>query len=202
MKSNLLKLVITITLFFTLNNLSAQGPAEYQQFIKTNFPEFIQHFSHLDFKKFDEGYKTELAIEANGYSPEDWNLYAKKHKDFLVYNSDKSFVVDLVSAYVDIEFKNGVYYGTSDVDQALLLGEVKKKKLVQIGFCGPSCRYEEVKWINDYLFIAVGYMQDDEYVPTVTIINLVDKTKITYMNEAGAAGKPYNGKLFKKIRLE
>lgn len=201
MKRNLLTLAITITLFFKANNLSAQGPADYQQFIKTNFPEFLQHFSHLDFKKFDEGYKTELAIEANEYSPEDWNLYAKKHKDFLVYNSDKSLVVDLVSAYVDIEWKNGVYYGVADVDQALLLGEVKKKQLLQIGFCGPSCRYEEAKWVNDYLFIVVGYMQDDNYVPAITVVNLIDKTKITYMNKAGGSNKPYNGKVFKKIKF-
>lgn len=202
MKKNLFKLLLAIASFLTVNNLSAQTPDEYQQFIKTNFPEFMRHFSYLDFKKFDAGYNTELDFTSNNYAPEDWQGYTKKYKDFLVYNSDKSFCVDLLSAYVDIELKNGNYYGTSDVDQAILLADFTNRKLVQIGFCGPSCRYEEVKWINDYKFIAVGYNLDGKkYIPFLTLVNLRDKTRVTYLNEAAAAKKPYNGKLFKKIRF-
>lgn len=202
MKKNLFKLLLAIASFLTVNNLSAQGPGAYQQFIKTNFPEFMQHFSHLDFKKFDAGYKTDLDFTSNNYAPEDWQEYTKRYKDFLVYNVDKSFLVDLLSASVDIERKNGVYYGMADVDQAVLLGDVANRKLVQIGFCGPSCRYEEVKWINAYKFIAVGYNVDgNKYVPFITLVNLRDKTKFTYLNEAAAAKKPYNGKVFKKIRF-
>lgn len=202
MKKSLLKILITIAMLLIVNCLPAQVPLEYKQFIKTNFPEFIQHFSNIDFEKFDAGYKTELDFTANNYSPEDWSLYTKKYKDFLIYNSDKSFLVDLLSAYVDIEWKHGVYYGTSDVDQAILLGDIQHKQLIKIGFCGPSCRYEEAKWINDYKFITIGWYQEDEkYIPTVTFINLIDKTRITYMNEAAAVKKTYNGKLFKKIRF-
>ncbi|RQO32143.1 hypothetical protein DBR32_00580 [Taibaiella sp. KBW10] len=192
-----------IALLLLVHRLSAQGINEYQQFVKVNFPEFVQHFRNLDFKNFDAGCKTDLNFTDNNYSPEDWNVYTKKYKDFLIYNSDKSFVADLVSAYVDIERKNGVYYGTSDVDQAILLGDVKNKKLVQIGFCGPSCRDEEAKWINDYQFIIVGYYykDDEQYVPTITLVNLNDKTKVTYMNETNTAKSAYNGKLFKKIRF-
>lgn len=204
MKQSLLKLVITISLFLAVNILFAQEPRQYGQFIKANFPEFMHHFKNLDFEKFDAGYKTELDLEVTNNVPEDWSAYIKKYKDFLIYNPDQSFAVDLVSAYIDIEFKHGAYYGVSDVDQAVLLVDMKHKRFVQIAFCGPSGGYEEVKWLNKYQFIIVGYFQMDEeqYIPTITFVDLVAKTKLAYMNETNTAKAAYKGKLFKKIRFE
>ncbi|OJV53021.1 MAG: hypothetical protein BGO31_04515 [Bacteroidetes bacterium 43-16] len=204
MKQSLLKLVITISLFLVVNIVFAQQPREYRQFIKANFPEFVQHFKHLDFEKFDAGYKTELDLEVTNNVPEDWSAYIKQYKDFLIHNPGKSFAVDLLSAYIDIEFRHGAYYGVSDVDQAVLLVDMKHKRFVQIAFCGPSCEYEDVKWLNDDQFIIVGYFQTDEqqYIPTITFVDLVSKTRLAYMNETNTAKAVYKGKLFKKIRFE
>jgi len=206
-QSVLRKIFLLLAILFC-NNCVAQdlNLTNYNAFIQKNFPAFIKHFNAQKLNQFTTNGVQELELNEESfttqpYTADEWDAYIKVYNYFLQYNKSKTYFIDLLSGGTYIEYKNGKYYGSSDVDQEVKLGVIDKKTTYRLSFTGPSGGFAEAKWVNNNVVIIVGYHNEvsDRNIPIISIYDFEKKKSITYYGENNTAKRPYSGKLFKQI---
>ncbi|SFO20696.1 hypothetical protein SAMN05421741_12626 [Paenimyroides ummariense] len=196
-KIYVMKNILILVLFclgFNFKSFS-QDLSNYNSFIKDNFPEYFEHFKITDFKNFKvENTNTfNLTDDVEVFKLNEWSDFLATDNEFFIYNSTKSYAVNFNT------------YG--DIDQAVLLIDVKNKQYHKLTFCGSPCRYEEAKWVNDAVVILVGGFEDNDKYNAVTkqskyfgmlmVVDLDKKTRTIYFNKLDEADTFFSGKLFK-----
>ena len=187
-------IVVLLFLGFYFETFS-QGLSQYELFVKNNFPEYLEHFNISDFENFklEDASSMDLSEDSKLFEPNGWNDFLANDNEFFIYNTTKSYAVNFNT------------YG--DIDQAVLLIDVDKKKYNKLTFCGSPCRYEEAKWLNDTVLILVGGFENNDKYNAVTkqskyfgmlmIIDLDKKTITIYFNKEDEADTFFTGSLFK-----
>lgn len=168
----------------------AQKITEFENFIRKNFPEYVQNFPNLDFKKFTtETFQEPILENFETMNSKEWKEYLKYEKDYLLYNNTKNIAVNIDTG--------------GDIDQDVRLFTLANKRNYRINFCGSICRIEELKWIDNNTFIMVGNYEDMEsekrhFFPMIQVADLKKNIKTTFINKVNFSEKFYIGKMFKK----
>lgn len=90
-------------------------------------------------------------------SRKDAATYFNTYGKLLNFSPDKKQWLDFYSYQVALEkAPKGRYRAYIEVDQALLLGSAANNTRRRIAFMGASSWIEEVLWLDNHLFIAVG----------------------------------------------
>jgi hypothetical protein len=107
------------------------------------------------------------------------NEFYSIYKPALTFSKDSNMFIDIYSYELNLEKKgNKIVYSGSEVDQAISLYDIKRKRWTQILFCGYSLRIQEVIWLSNVKFMLVGSLQNDEskYQPVIYIGDVVNKS--------------------------
>lgn len=201
----MLKLLLLLLSF----NANAQHLNRYEAAINKGLSEWRRHFPLLNLTKLELGSVTEIDFSEKGTQNstiENLYSYYNKYKDFLFISPDKAYFIDLFYGSIDIEKRNGKYYGSRDIDQALFLGQFATKAagvLARIGFCGAVCSYTDAYWIDPRNALIAGNYNNDanNYLPMISLVSLADQKVYHYFcnNNKVAVPAMYKGKLLRQI---
>jgi hypothetical protein len=101
------------------------------------------------------------------------------YKPALTFSKDSNNFIDIYSYSLNLEKKgNKIVYSGSEVDQAISLCNIKKKRWRRILFCGYSLRIEEAIWLTNTKFMLVGSLQNDEskYLPIIYLGDMANNS--------------------------
>jgi len=120
---------------------------------------------------------------------------ASMRRNLITYSLDQAYYVDPYgSVYMHTE--NGEVRAGFDVDSYVRIVDVENNLFADELFCGPSCSYEDVAWIDNASFVLVGSEEVYEEslsdgtaedgglrVPMLWLFDLENKTVTLYVGE-------------------
>lgn len=181
--------LIFFVLVFLCFSSKAQKITEYESFIRKSFPEYVQNFPNLDFKKFTmETFQESILENFETMNSKEWKEYLKFEKDYLSFNNTKNIAVNIDTS--------------GDIDQDIRLFTLANKRNYRINFCGSICRIEELEWIDNDTFIMVGNYDNIEsknprFFAMIQVVDLKKNVKTTFINKSNFSENFYVGKMFK-----
>ena len=160
-------------------------------------------FNLTDFKLVD-------TLHFDNNFPQDFNSYKKFlsiYKPLMTYLSDSSKFIDIYSYQLNLEKKGNYYEANPDLDQAVLMCDLKAKYWNRVYFGTSSQWIDEVIWISKTRFILVGIIksEDDKKKPQIlfgdtnkqTLLKYLNTNKTTFQNKIG-----YTSTKLKKINIK
>ena len=182
----------------TLLQQSKYFDKELKQWTKT-----FSNFNLSDFK-----IKDTLRFDNN--SKQDFNSYKKFisiYKPIITYFTDSSKFIDIYSYQLNLEKKGNHYEANTEIDQAVLLCNPKRKYWNRIYFGGYSKWTDEVIWITSTKFLLVGIIKstDNKKNPHILLGDTDKQTLIEFVNTNKSSfqkDKCYTPTKLKKIKIE
>ena len=142
-----------------------------------NFSNFkISDFKVKDTLNFDNNFQQNFKF---------YKKFLSIYKPIITYSVDSSKFIDIYSYQLNLEKKNNYYKANPDIDQAILLCDLKTKYWNRIYFGTSSQWIEEVIWISKTKFILVGIFKsnDDKKKPLILLGDTNNQTLIRYFNK-------------------
>ena len=131
--------------------------------------------------------------------------FYKLYKPGLFFSKDSSQFIDIYSYWLNLEKINNKVISNPEVDQAVSLCDLKKRKWTRILFCGSSIRIEEVAWISKNYFILAGTeaCEKNFFHPKVYIGDLQKQRFFSYTDiSCFSNNKGYNSSKLKKLKIQ
>jgi hypothetical protein len=148
---------ITYVAILSLINLNCQDNriVKYQVIFNNQLKPWTSTYSNFrltDFKlvkkeKFESNYKQDFKLLNSFYS-----IY----KPILTFSMDSSSFIDIYSYGLNLSKKGDVYEAFPDVDQAIILCDIKSKYWNRICFGNPGLYFEEAFWIDNAKFMLLA----------------------------------------------
>ncbi len=144
--------------------------ATFKPFIEKGLNKWAGSFRNFRSDSFRLTQLSSFADNKNEKMP-DLNEFYELYKPALSFSPDSNQFIDLYSSGMTLEKKGGKLIASADVDQAIVLCNLKTKEWRQIAFFGPSAGIEEVIWVSSTTFILAGMLVDDngETLPLIMI---------------------------------
>jgi len=123
----------------------------------------------------------------------------------LSFSADSTQFIDIYSYWLNLEKKGNKIVDNPDVDQAVLLCDLKNNKCTRIFFCGYSARIEEVLWLTNARFIVVGTEMDDNNIfhPQILIADITKQIFFVYRDSSSMTTKTgYISPKLKKLDIQ
>ena len=165
--------------FGQVTNLLDQKKHFAQELIQwtKNFSNFeISDFKVKDTLNFDNNFQQNFKF---------YKKFLSIYKPIITYSVDSSKFIDIYSYQLNLEKKNNYYKANPDIDQAILLCDLKTKYWNRIYFGTSSQWIEEVIWISKTKFILVGIFKsnDDKKKPLILLGDTNNQTLVRYFNK-------------------
>jgi hypothetical protein len=138
----------------------------------------FRHFKTSDFKlskteKFDNNYAQNF---------KDLRSFYSIYKPILTFSKDSTRFIDIYSYQLNLEKKGKVFVANPDIDQAILLCNLKTKYWDRIYFGGMSRWIDEALFISDSKFILAGADNDERVTPIIIIGDLSTQSLEIFTN--------------------
>ncbi|WP_118972962.1 hypothetical protein [Taibaiella koreensis] len=163
----------------------------------------FNHFSLSDFELVDT-----LHFD-NNYAQDFGSLkdFLAVYKPVITYSVDSLKFIDIYSYQLSLEKKRDYYKASPDIDQAILLCDLKTKYWNRIFFGTSSQKIEEVIWISKQQFILAGIAEseDDKKEPIVLLGDVNKQTLMKYIQtnkQTFQSGKGYSSLKLKRIKIK
>jgi hypothetical protein len=132
------------------------------------------------------------------------------HKPILTPNAGNNLYLDIYSAQLGLEKRNGKYYSNIDDGGAVQIWDLKKNVYYRISYSATSSWVDEAIWINDKEFLlarSVTEVDDSGFVrlPEIYFGNLLTNSFLVFKNKnSGCKQKKelYRSPKLKKIPLD
>ncbi len=157
---------------------------------------------------------SDFKIKDTLYFDNNWKQDFNSYKDFIsiykpiiTYSPDSSKFIDIYSYQLNLEKKGNHYEANVEIDQAVLLCNLKTKYWNRIYFGGSSQWIDEVIWITSTKFLLVGIIKstDNKKNPHILLGDIDNQTLIEFVNSNKASfqnDKGYTSLKLKKLRIE
>ncbi|MBL7730337.1 MAG: hypothetical protein JNM88_04100 [Chitinophagaceae bacterium] len=150
---------------------------------------------------------TQLSSFTDGESEKmpDLSEFYGLYKPALSFSSDSNQFIDLYSSGLMLEKRAGKVIASADVDQAVVLCNLKTKEWKRIAFFGPSAGIEEAIWISSTTFILAGMLVNDNG-ETEPLIMIGDTDKKSFRWFEAKSVRPqsanYEASGIKKLKID
>lgn len=189
--------IILLLLFLTLRSVGQVKPPDLLQTGRQfQHNRYLRHWAATipGFKLDEFKYQDEAKFEEVGCGPidagsADFREYISLYQPLLSYSADSARFLDFYSGEVALKRTPGKKQleVLRDVDQTLLLTDMKRKNSCRIAFLGSRTRIEEAEWISDSRFICVGTSYDGEsFHPFIYLSDIKTKQIFHYLPEGKA----------------
>ena len=203
-----MKLFIVLNLFLFGQSAFAQQKnlLQYEKFFDKelklwtkSFSDFsLSDFTLIDTLQFDNNYDQDF---------KSLNEFLSVYKNIITYSADSIKFIDIYSYQLNLEYKGSYYKAIPDIDQAIMLCNLRTKYWNRI-FFGTSSRWiDEVVWLSETKFILVGVtkFEDDKSRPLVLVGDTNKQILITFINtnkKAFQGDKGYSSDKLKRIKIK
>ena len=168
--------------------------------------QWTKNFSNFEISDF----KVEDTLNFDNNFQQNFKLYKKFlsiYKPIIAYSVDSSKFIDIYSFQLKLKKKSNYYKANPDIDQAILLCDIKTKYWKRIYFGTSSQWIEEVIWISKTKFVLVGIIKsnDDKKKPLILLGDTNNKKIIRYFNKNENTfqnGKYYLSPKLKRINIK
>jgi len=138
----------------------------------------FRHFKTSDFKlskteKFDNNYAQNF---------KDLRSFYAIYKPILTFSKDSTRFIDIYSYQLNLEKKGKIYVANPEIDQGILLCNLKTKYWDRIYFGGMSRWIDEALFISGSKFILAGAENNEIVTPIIIIGDLSTQTLEIFTN--------------------
>lgn len=171
---------------------------ELKQWTKSFSDFHLSDFKVKDTLHFDNNFRQDF---------KSYREFLSIYKPIITYSGDSSKFIDIYSYQINLEKKGNYYEANPDVDQAILLCDLKTKYWNRIYFGTSSQWIDEVVWISETKFILVGITKtaEDKRMPLIvfgdtnkqTLVECITIDKNSFQNDKG-----YSSPKLKKIKIK
>ena len=161
---------------------------------KTYFDKDLKNWTHsfTNFKLFEFKPSDTIKFENIPFGDtKNLQAFYRLYKPGLTFSADSSKFIDIYSYWLNLEKKGNKIVDNPEVDQAVSLCDLKKRKWTRIFFCGVSTRIDEVIWLTKTKFILAGTFSDDSnlFHPKVFIGDITKRILYVYADNLSVSNK-------------
>jgi len=175
-----------------------------KSFIEKGLNKWAGSFRNFSTDSFRLTQLSNFADNENEKMPDLKELY-ELYKPALSFSPDSNQFIDLYSSGMTLEKKAGKVIASADVDQAIVLCNLKTKEWKRIAFFGPSAGIEEALWISSTTFILAGMLVNDNG-ETEPLIMIGDTDKKSFRWFEAKSVRPqsanYEASGIKKLKID
>jgi hypothetical protein len=179
---------------------------QYKKYFDQELNQWTKTFSNFNLKDF----KPSDTLQFENNYKQDFSRYKEfllTYKPIITYSPDSSTFIDIYSYQLNLEKKGNSYYVNGEIDQAILLCNLKRKYWDRIYFGSFSQWIDEVVWISNTKFIMVGITKsaEDKKNPLILVGDTEKQALVEYLtvnNNSFQSDQGYRSAKLKRIKIE